>query len=235
MTLRRQLWLAVGALMGLSVHGFPGAKAAASEPATVDGTAVRFSAPEIGGAAAPRFILRSTLAFESRLEALADSTGVGSAADEGFLDRHVRAALERHIGEVLLSSLHIDPEPSALELERQTAAARMALLESIGGEQALRRAARAEGLEPREVAAVFRRRARASLYLHRMVAPMLSPNEHELRELHAAGPTRFRHMPFEAVRVVLERWVVARRLADAVHEFYRSARTRLRVTVLAGR
>ncbi len=205
----------------------------AQQETLVDRAVVRFSAPEIGGTAAPQFIFQSTLALEARLEALADRTWEPQV-DEPYLERHVRAALERHIGEVLLASLHIEPAPTAEELKQQTAAARLGLLQSIGGDAALRDAALAEGIAPRELLELFRRRAQASLYLHRMVAPMLEPSDGELRELHVSAPDALRRQPFDKAREPLKRLLVARRLSAAVETYFRAARTRLRISVLAG-
>ncbi|HEY3595246.1 MAG TPA: hypothetical protein VGL13_15275, partial [Polyangiaceae bacterium] len=71
---------------------------------------VRFDAPESGGQAHPQFIFERELAFEARLEALADQ----GRADRSrpYIERHVRAALERHVAEELLAHLAMDPEPT---------------------------------------------------------------------------------------------------------------------------
>ncbi len=62
----------------------------------------RFSAPETGGAAHPRFVEERALAFEARLEVMAEKAeGTG----EAYQERHVRDALERLVGEELLASL----------------------------------------------------------------------------------------------------------------------------------
>src|SRR5260370_40508804 len=62
--------------------------------AVVDRAVVRFYAPEVGGTAQPRFVSERTLAFEARLEAIADRPGsVGDRYD----GRHVRAALDHHV------------------------------------------------------------------------------------------------------------------------------------------
>jgi hypothetical protein len=89
---------------------------------------------------------------------------------------------------------------------------------------------RAEGVGQRLVVRIVRRQARASLYLDRMVAPLLLPNRAELRLVH--GRTPFFDRPFEEVEQELERYVVSRRLASAVSDFYRNARARIEVTIL---
>ena len=56
------------------------------EPVRIDRVVVRFFAPETGGSAQPRFVTERTLAFEARLEAMADRPdGIG----EGYDDRRI--------------------------------------------------------------------------------------------------------------------------------------------------
>src|SRR6185295_2372109 len=105
------------------------------------------------------------------------------AAGAPYRERHVAAALERHVAETLLANLRIEPEPTATEVHAQTEAARRLVEARAGGAPALAAAAHAEGLGERELLALFQRQARASLYLDRMVAPMLAPSDAELRAL----------------------------------------------------
>lgn len=216
-----------------------GANASAQQPRrsrpqsgfVLERAVVRYIAPETGGSRSPRFIFERVLAFEARLEALADpDRSIGSAAP--YRERHVRAALERDIAESLLASLRIEPEPAAAALVRQTEAARAMLLERIGGPEELERAARAEGIDDREILRMLRRQARASLYLDRMVAPMLAPSDAELYNLHRTLATPFRALPYEKAAAPLRRWYVGRRLAAALTAFYQNARARLQIVVL---
>ncbi len=200
----------------------------------VDRVAVRFTAPETGGIARPRFIFERELAFEGRLEALADG-GFMPTPDEPYLERHIGAALERHMAEVLLGSLEINPEPTARDVAVRAKSARSSLLQQLGGEGALEQAARAEGMGPLELGALLARRARASLYLDRMVATMLTPSDTELRIVHRTTRTPFSKEPYEAVAPLLSRWYVAQRLNAAVKAFYEGARSRIELTVLTGR
>jgi hypothetical protein len=103
----------------------------------------------------------------------------------------------------------------------------------VGGEALLEGAAAAEGLGPRDLLEIVRREARASLYLDRMVAPMLEPSEAELRTLHRARNNPFQKLPFERIEPGLRRWFVAQRLAAAVQSFYQNARSRIVLTPLA--
>ena len=88
----------------------------------IDRAVVRFDAPETGGALRPQFVFERELAFEARLEALADSDRAQGGLP--YLDRHVRAAIERHVAEELLSHLAMDPEPRPDEITRRAESAR---------------------------------------------------------------------------------------------------------------
>lgn len=197
----------------------------------VDRAVVRFIAPETGGARSPRFVFARELAFESRLAALADPEGrLGTT--RRFRERHVRAALERHIAETLLASSRIDPEPAAAELQAQTTLARAVLADRVGGADAIGGAADSEGLAERDVLRVVRRQARASLYLDRMVAPMLTPSRAELRAIHRAAPPAIRDLPFATAEAALRRWHVGRRLETALQGWFEGARGRITIVLL---
>jgi hypothetical protein len=215
----------------LLLGGIAMAAPAAGEPVQLDRAVVRFAAPETGGAAAPRFVFERVLAFQARLEAQAE-LGRRFEQTAAYRERHVRAALERTIAETLLASLRIDPEPTREELTRQTHAVRLVLLQGVGGPAALRAAARAEGIGEREILRILRRRARASLYLDRMVAPMLQPSDAELRAIHRTVKTPFRGRAFSEVAVEMRRWYVSRRLGSALAAFYQNARSRIQITLL---
>lgn len=201
------------------------AASARADTVPLDRVVVRFYAPETGGAAAPRFVFERELAFEARLEALADPERGETSAP--YLDRHVRAALERHVSEELLSELPMDPEPSPADVARRAESAREVLEQRVGGRERLIAAAAAEGIDSGELDTVLRREARASLYLDRMVAPMLDPSEAELRELQRSGATPFRGRKFEEVAAALRKWYVAQRLSAALATYYQNARSRV--------
>jgi hypothetical protein len=190
------------------------------QPTAVDRVVVRFDAPESGGQAHPQFIFERELAFEARLEALADT----GRADRSrpYIERHVRAALERHVAEELLAHLAVE----------RVSFARTVLEQRVGGSDALGAAARAEGIGAGEIDNVVRREARASLYLDRMVAPMLEPSEAELREVHRSNANPFSDQRFEDVVEPLRRWYVAERLETAVGSFFQNARGRVHVAMV---
>jgi hypothetical protein len=202
---------------------------AQAEPVTLDRVVVRFYAPETGGVERPRFISERRLAFEARLEALADQD---RGSDDAYRERHVSAALERHISEVLLASLRIEPEPSEAVMTRQLELARKLMSDRVGGDDALGNAQRAEGISNAELSSILRRQARASLYLDRMVAPMLRPSDAELEAIQRSAPAALQNEPFVRVRPLLLRWYVSRRLASAMSSFFQEARSRVTVTLL---
>lgn len=199
----------------------------ADEPpsVTVDGVALRFFAPESGGAAHPRFISSRTLAFEARLVAKAEDP----AYKGGYQERHERSAIERHITEEILASLPLERAPDEEELARIAAEFRAALLQRIGGEQALEAQATAEGIGPREIDALLLRRARAALYIHRSITPILYPSEEELREGFRMAAHPFHAQKFEDARIAFSRWYVEERLKSTEGSYYQAARTRIQV------
>jgi len=200
-----------------------------AEPVLLDRVVVRFYAPEIGGVERPRFIYERRLAFEARVEALADQD---RDRNDAYRERHVSAALERHISEVLLASLRIEPEPSESVMSRQLELARKLMSDRVGGDEALAEAQRAEGISNAELSGILRRQARASLYLDRMVAPMLRPSDAELEAIQRSAPAALQNEPFVRVRPLLLRWYVSRRLTAAMSSFFQEARSRVTVTLL---
>lgn len=221
-----------GLALGLALLA-PGRAGAEPGGVPVDRVAIRFTAPETGGIDRPQFIFERELAFEARLEALADG-GFRVTDEEPYVDRHVRAALERHMAEVLLTRLEITPEPTPRESLVRTRVARETLAQQVGGDAELERARLAEGISAGELEQLLGRRARASLYLDRMVASMLTPSDTELRIVHRTTRTPFSGEPYETIAPLLSRWYVAQRLNTAVRAFYEGARSRLQVTSLLG-
>jgi hypothetical protein len=208
---------------GLALTG-----SASAQKITLDRAIVRFYAPETGGVERPRFITERGLAFEARLEALSDQ----QRTDDTYRERQVSAALERHVSEVLLASLRIEPEPAEATIGRQVELARKLLIDRVGGEEALKAAQRAEGIGNSELSALLRRQARASLYLDRMVAPMLRPSDAELEAIQRSAPMALQSESFARARPLLLRWYVSRRLSSAMSSFFQEARSRVTITLL---
>ncbi|AKT36505.1 hypothetical protein [Chondromyces crocatus] len=197
----------------------------------VDRVVVRWHSPETGGEDRPQFIFARELAFEARLEALADPDQEAAS----FLDRHVRAAMDRHIAETMLASLTTDPSPRPEEIAARAEAAREALIQRVRGKERLLAAMRAEGFASDELDTFLRRQARASLYLDRMVTPMLEPSEYELRAALRSGSTPFKDQRFSDVLPLLKRWYVSQRLAQALDTYFQNARARVVVSLLRAR
>jgi len=203
--------------------------ARAEAPVPLDRAIVRFHAPETGGPKAPQFIFERELSFEARVEALSEGRATSS---EPFLDRHVRAALERRIAEELLSRLPVDPEPAPSEIASLAEAVREVIEQRVGGRDKLIAAAAAEGIDSGELDSILRRKARATLYLDRMVTALLDPTDAELREVHRSAATPFRGRPFREIKDELRRWYIGQRVSAAITSFYQNARTRVQVTFL---
>jgi len=216
------------------------ARAAHAETAptrtVVDRAVVRFYAPETGGTSSPRFVDQRVLAFEARLEALAERPE-GFGAD--YQERHVRAALDHHVGEEMLDSLAhkliggspAARRPSDEDLARIEQDLGTALFERLGGQAQVEGAAAAEQLDASELSTILRRQALAAWYLDRAVSPLLQPTDEQLREVFRTSAHPFRGRPFEQVRSALSRWFVIERVRVAETAFYQGARTRVVVVV----
>jgi hypothetical protein len=204
-----------------------GTAPAAPNATLLDRVVVRWFAPELGGASMPQFIFERELAFEARLESLADpEPEIGP-----YRNRHVRAALDRHIAETLLASLPTVPRPRPREVAQRAEEARAILEQRVQGRDRLIAAAAAEGISSDELDGLLRRQARASLYIDRMVAPMLEPNPADLRDLQSGGATPFKGRPFEEVAPALTRWYVGQHLSQAVETYFLNARARITIIV----
>jgi hypothetical protein len=227
--MKRFAWLLVAAPLGLTV---PAPVLAADgpsgpPPALLDRVAVRWHAPETGGPTKPQFVFERELAFEARIEALADP----DPEPGPYHERHVRAALDRHIAEGLLSSLPILPAPPPKLIAARMEVARGILEQRVHGRPKLIEAAVAEGIDADEIDAMLRRQARASLYLDKMIAPMLEPSDPELMDLWRTGTTPFKDQPFNEIKPALSRWYVGQRLAQATEAYFQNARSRVFISL----
>lgn len=231
MRLPRVAQIALVALAG--VAAVTSAKGSLAQPSDgrdgviLDRVVVRWSSPETGGAAKPQFVFQRELAFEARLEALADP----DPEPAPYHDRHVRAALDRHIAETLLASLPVVPPLDPRIVAARTEVARAILEQRVHGRAQLLAAAAAEGLAASEIDLLLMRQAKASLYLDKMMAPMLEPSDLELRDLYRTGTTPFKDMPFEKAAPLLARWYIGQRLAQATESYFQNARSRVTIAV----
>ena len=226
-----------GALLGVLLLTLPRvAWGETAAQAFIDRAAVRFFAPETGGADHPRFVTERTLAFEARLEAMADNpAGIG----DGYQERDVRNALEHDIAEQVLASLGqkliddspADKRPAQSDIDAAGRLISAAQVERLGGRARVLAAAAAEQLDPSEVDVLLSRSAFAAWYLDRVVTPLLHPSDEQLRDVYRTSPHPYRGKPFEAVRSALERWFVIDRVRVAESAFLQAARAHLKVVV----
>ena len=199
---------------------------AQSEVAEVDGVAARFYAADMGGPSRPRFIMQRMLAFEARIQAKTEDTDARS-----YQDRHVRAAMEHHIVEELLVSLPLERPVDDAELARVGLDLRTGLVQRIGGEATLKAVAEAERISEAEVAAFFRRHARAAIYVERAVLPILYPSEEQLRDVYRTAGHPYKSQKFEEVRLPFAHWYVDERLRAAETAFLQGARSRVKIAI----
>jgi hypothetical protein len=207
----------------------PAAASAETTPphATIDRVAVRYYAPETGGSGRPRFVSERMLAFEARLDALAEQAPDTAA----YEDRFVRAALDRHVAEDMLSALAVQsggkPELDALADEERTG-----LVERVGGTDRLHAAMAAEGVDDSELDGLIRRRVRAAWYIDRALTPLLRPTDEQLREVFRTSAHPFKNQTFDTARPALARWFVEERLRAAETTYLQVARARIRIVVV---
>lgn len=214
-------------LVAALAAGLPGLGARADEPAArpviVDRVIARWRTVDQDSASVGHLVFARELAFEARIEAMA----LGDGPDVKLTDRHIRAALTRHVTESLLEELPLDPPATPAEIGERAERARTALEARVGSAARLESARVLERLDTDEVDAILRRTARASLYLDRMVAPVLVPTDLELRELHASGKTPYSDRRFVDVVDKLRRLLLSQRMAAALEDFWQRARSRI--------
>jgi len=227
---RRSAWAAL-CVAGLMLS-IPSARAEGVEATVLDRAVVRFYAPELGGTLQPRFIGERLLAFEARLEAMAEtSEGIG----DGYDERRVRMALDHHVsGEVAASLAHkliagLPPSrrPSQAELSAVRDQLSTALFERLGGEGRVQAAARAEQVDAAELDEVMARQALAAWYIDRAVTPILQTSEEQLREVFRTAAHPYRGKSFDTARPALERWFIVERVSVAENAFLQGLRVKI--------
>lgn len=216
---------ALAALLVLSSF----AQAAPEASVTVDRAAVRFVAPETGGAAHPRFLTDRELAFFARLEALFEQTPL---EPNDYPERYVRSAIDRLVARSVLASLVIQRGVEPPDLPRLAIEARAELEARLGGAHVLTEAMRVEGIADEELASFLRDEVRAAYYIDRAVTPIMAVSEDGLREAYRSMLHPFRGSKFDDVRPKLRRWLVTERLRAAEIEFLQGARSRIKITTV---
>ena len=196
-----------------------------ARPQVMDRIAVRFVAPELGGATRPAFVTERELAFAARLEGLFED----STAPYTPQDRFLREALDRHVARTMLGELLIQRGIEPPDLMRSVDDARAELSARVGGEERLAAAMRAEGIDEIELKEALKRRARAAYYVDRVINPILNPSEDEVKEAFRALPHPFKAARYEETKTPFVKWLVHERMRTAELEFYQVARTRVRI------
>lgn len=199
-------------------------------PVVADRVAVRFVAPETGGAARPRFLTERELGFFTRLEAQFEQTPL---ADSEYPERYVRSAVDRLVARTMLASLQVQRGVEPPDLGRLALEGRADLEARRGGEKALAELMKREGIEDEELLAFLRDQARAAWYVDRTLTPILVVSEDALREAYRTTLHPFRNQKFDEARVKLRRWLVVERLRAAEIEFLQSARARVRIVTVS--
>jgi len=194
----------------------------------LDRVAVRFVAPETGGAARPRFFTEREVAFFTRIEALLEQT---SLEPNEYPERHVRAAVDRLVARTMLASLMIQRGVEPPDLPKQALEAK-AELEARLGPGVLADVMKQEGIDQEELLAFLRDQIRATYYVDRMISPILAVTEDALYEAYRGMVHPYRKDKLEDVRPQLRRWIVTERLRAAEIEFLQGARTRIKVTTV---
>jgi hypothetical protein len=192
--------------------------------ATTDEAAVRFSSPDTGGPAHPRFISRRQLSFEARLVALEEDPSGALQA------RHVRAAVDSHVADQMLASLPLEQQPTPATVASVSELLR-ARAEQHLGRQAIEHAMRIDRIDASELGALIRTQALAVLYLDH-IKPILTVTEDELRETYRTTSHPFRSRRFDDCHDDLARWLVVERFHSAEQAYLQAARSRVAITYL---
>lgn len=223
--LLRAVARAAGLLLGLApLH------ALAADAVVPDRVAVRFVAPETGGAAKPRFLTEREVAFSSRIEAMIE--GVPVEGSDAYPERYVRVATDRLVARAMLSSLLVQRGSEPPELPRLASDARAELADRIGGPAVLEDAMQREGIDEQELLTFLRDQTRAAWYVDKAITPISSVTEDQLREAFRATLHPFRSLKFDDARPRLRRWLVTERMRAAELEFLQSARTRIKIATV---
>jgi hypothetical protein len=201
--------------------------------ATLDRTVARFLDPEAANASsARRFVTMRELVVESWLATFERSA---TAPASTLSERIVRSAFERHVIEALLGERALPAAAEARVDELATEARRVEVVE-VGGEARLARALElATGAKDggaSELAAVFRRRARAELYLEIAVSQPIRSSDAELRSAFLGAPEELTRLGFDGALPLLRAYVRSVRLRELAQSYYQAVKGRLHLEVV---
>lgn len=202
--------------------------ARADEGVVVDRIAVRYTVPETGGALKPRFISERELRFWARIESTIDE---GSAPPD-FYARYARTALDRFIAEDMLASLLVERGVEPRDLPKAAVDAREELEARLPAQTHLPDLMKQDGISDSEFAAFMRRRVRATMYVDRVISPIMKPSEDEVFQAFRTMPSPFRALAYEDARTRFLRFYIQERFRSLSLDFVKSARARLSFTIL---
>ncbi|MBX7197712.1 MAG: hypothetical protein K1X94_37040 [Sandaracinaceae bacterium] len=219
----RSAWL--GAVLVASLLSTSEVRAAGI---VADRAVARFSDPEAADAtAAQKFVMMRELVLEAWLVAY-ERTPAGSPSID---DKSLRIALDRHVIEAVLGAR---PLPSAWEAKvgKETADVERAEVLALGGksrfgELLVRATGNAEG-GAAELAAIWKRRARAELYLEAAVGLTYEPSEGELHAVHAK---LLGSAPFEPTLV--RAYARTMKLREGAQAYHQAVRSKLRLEIVS--
>ena len=200
---------------------------------TVDRTVARFLDPEASSATgARRFVSMRELVVEAHLAAFERTT----VTPAGALDeRTSRAAFERHVIEALLGERALPPAAEA-RVEELAAEARWVAVVEVGGEarfaMAIEQASGSKDGAAAELATIFRRRARAELYLEVAVSQAVRPSDDDLKSAFASAPEPISKLGFEAALPLLRAYVRSLHLRDLAQSYYQAVKGRLHLEIV---
>lgn len=208
--------------------------AGSSRAAVLDRVVARFADPESSGEAsgALRFVMMRELILEGWLVAYEKSAP--GDAPSGFDDKQLRAALERHVIEEVLSERLPSSTPQA-KVKKSVDDARLALRLAVGDrvDEILGKASGgAPGGGSAELESILLRRARAETYLELAVAEPVDVTEGELRAAWAHPPKMLESTDFEKAVPALRVLVRAIRLREAAQAYYQAVRARLHLEII---
>jgi hypothetical protein len=199
---------------------------AAGKRVAFDRVAVRYTSPETGGTAKPKFLFDRQVAFLVRVEALLEDGQLG----DDYIDRHLRSTVEREVAEQMLAALQVRSEEPK-RLPDLVESARDDLEEQIGKER-FQGAMDAEGITAAELDAVLRDRVRAMTYVDGEVMPFLQPSEDELYSAFRSAVHPYRSSKYEVVRARFLRWYVLTRFRTISLDYLQGVKSRTTIVYL---
>jgi hypothetical protein len=204
---------------------------ASSRAAVLDRVVARFADPESADAGGTRFVTMRELILEAWI--VAYERAAPGETPSGFDDKQLRAALERHVIEEVLSERLPSSTPPA-KVQKGADAARLALrlvVDDRVDEILSKASGGAPGGGVAELESILMRRARAETYLEVAVAEPVDVTEGELRAAWAHPPKMLEDVEFEKAVPALRVLVRSTRLREAAQAYYQAVRARLHLEI----